>query len=247
MKPTVIIGYDPREWEAYLVCEASLRAHAASRGVNVIRLDLAELRLGGLYDRPYRVDERGQMWDERDQRPFSVAFSFSRFLVPHIVRKGPALFVDCDFVFRRDVAELFDLFDPQYAVQVVKHDHRPKGTMKMDGISQVGYNRKNWSSCMLWNTEHHGHAALTVEAVNTWPGRDLHGFKWLSDCYIGSLPEAWNWLADASPTTAEGTPEDIAAIHYTSGGPWFEHMQDCPYADVYRLERSLMWREKVPA
>lgn len=246
MKPTVVIGYDPREWEAYLVCEASLRAHA--RGpIDVIKLDLGDLRASGLYDRPYRVDERGQMWDDRDQRPFSVQFSFSRFLVPHLVPHGPAMFVDCDFVFQRDVHELFELFDPQYAVQVVKHDHRPKGAVKMDGISQIGYNRKNWSSCVLWNPEHHGHATLTVEAVNTWTGRDLHGFKWLPDCYIGELPEAWNWLADASPTTAAGNPDDIAAIHYTSGGPWFEHMQDCPYAQTWRVERDLMWREKVMA
>lgn len=245
MIPTVVIGYDPREHEAYEVCRASLMAHAKRDGVNVIKLELGDLRLSGLYDRPYRVDEAGQMWDERDKRPFSVQFSFSRFLVPHLVRKGPALFVDCDFLFRRDVAELFDLFDPSYAVQVVKHDHRPAGTVKMDGISQSTYNRKNWSSCMLWNTGHHAHLGLTVEAVNTWAGRDLHAFKWLSDCYIGSLPEAWNWLADASPTTPDGRADDIAAIHYTTGGPWFEHMQDCPFAADWRLERALMHRQKA--
>ena len=240
----VVIGYDPREWEAYQVCEASLRRHA-SRPVNVIRLDLADLREAGLYDRPYRVDETGQMWDERDKRPFSVQFSFSRFLVPLLVR-GPALFVDCDFVFRQDVADLFAAFDPMYAVQVVKHDHRPAGTFKMDGISQGQYNRKNWSSCVLWNTEHHANRTLTSHMVNTWPGRDLHAFKWLPDCYIGSLPEKWNWLADASPTCG-GDPSDIGAIHYTSGGPWFAHMQDCPFADVYREERAAMWREKAAA
>ena len=241
----IVIGYDPREWEAYQVCEASLRRYA-SRPVNVIRLDQAELRESGLYDRPYRVDETGQMWDERDKRPFSVAFSFTRFLVPFVVHKGPALFVDCDFVFQRDVAELFDLFDPSYALQVVKHDHRPAGTMKMDGISQAQYNRKNWSSCMLWNTGHHANRSLTTHAVNTWAGRDLHAFKWLPDCYIGALPEAWNWLADAAPTCG-GSRADIAAIHYTSGGPWFAHMQDCPYADVYRAERAAMRRQMAEA
>lgn len=235
----IVIGYDPREWEAYQVCEASLRRHA-SQPVNVIRLDLAEMREHSLYDRPYRVDETGQMWDERDKRPFSVAFSFSRFLVPFLAR-GPALFVDCDFVFRQDVAKLFAEFDPMYAVQVVKHDHRPAGTMKMDGISQGQYNRKNWSSCVLWNVEHHANRSLTTHAVNTWSGRDLHAFQWLPDCYIGSLNEKWNWLADASPTCG-GAPDDIGAIHYTSGGPWFAHMQDCPFADVWLHERALMRR-----
>lgn len=244
MTHTVCIGYDPREWEAYLVCEDSLRRHAKAP-VNVIKLDLGALREAGFYDRPYRVDERGQMWDERDDRPFSVQFSFSRFLVPAIVKSGPALFVDCDFVFRRDVGELFAKFDPQYAVQVVKHNHIPKTAVKMDGISQHAYARKNWSSCMLWNCGHHGNMALTVEAVNTKPGRDLHGFKWLPDCYIGEIPEAWNWLADASPTTEEGNPDDIAAIHYTSGGPWFAHMRDCPYAEVYNEAAAAMWKNKA--
>lgn len=240
----VIIGYDPREHEAYQVCEASIRRHA-SRPVRIVKLDQTELRNDGLYDRPYRVDETGQMWDERDKRPFSVAFSFTRFLVPFIA-SGPALFVDCDFVFRRDVGELFDLFDPRFAVQVVKHHHAPAKTMKMDGISQGLYARKNWSSCVLWNTGHHGHHALTTHAVNTWAGRDLHAFKWLADCYIGSLPEAWNWLADASPTCG-GTPDDIAAIHYTSGGPWFEHLRDCPLAEVWLNERRMMLREMAEA
>jgi hypothetical protein len=240
----IVIGYDPREHEAYTVCEASILRHA-SRPVNIIRLDAAELRDHGLYDRPYRVDETGQMWDERDKRPFSVAFSFTRFLVPFITR-GPALFIDCDFVFRQDVAELFAAFDPMCAVQVVKHNHQPTATMKMDGISQGQYARKNWSSCVLWNVGHHGHHSLTSHAVNAWPGRDLHAFKWLPDCYIGSLPEKWNWLADASPTCG-GDPNDIGAIHYTSGGPWFAHMQDCPYASAWLDERRLLRRALAEA
>jgi hypothetical protein len=40
---TVIVGYDPREHEAYEVCVASLRAHAKRDGVNVIKLDLGDL------------------------------------------------------------------------------------------------------------------------------------------------------------------------------------------------------------
>ena len=244
MTLNVVIGYDPREWEAYQVCEHSLLRHA-SKPVNVVKLDLTTLRETGLYDRPYRVSETGQMWDERDKRPFSVAFSFSRFLVPFIVR-GPALFVDCDFLFRQDVAQLFAEFDPLMAVQVVKHDHQPPGAKKMDNIVQGRYNRKNWSSCVLWNTDHHANRSLTVAAVNSWAGLDLHGFKWLADCYIGSLPEKWNWLADASPTCG-GNPNDIGAIHYTSGGPWFDHMQDCPFAAEWLEERRLMRRAMAEA
>lgn len=238
----VFIGYDPREHEAYEVCAHSIRSRSSAE---VVKLDAAELRNVGLYDRPYRVDETGQMWDERDKRPFSTAFAFTRFLVP-LLTQEPALFVDCDFLFQRDVRELFNLFDPTYAVQVVKHNHVPTATMKMDGISQGLYARKNWSSCMLFNPQHHAHGALSAAAVNTWPGRDLHAFKWLADCYIGTLPEAWNWLTDDSPTCG-GDEEDIAALHYTNGGPWFAHMQDARLAEVWRAEQRAMFHVKSKA
>lgn len=238
----IYIGYDPREWEAALVCEHSIRAHT-QLPVNIFMLDLTDLRMRGIYDRPYMVDGNGQMHDMRDERPFSVAFSFSRFLVPLMAPKGAALFVDCDFVFLRDVKELFNEFNPDYAVQVVKHNHKPIGPIKMDGISQQAYPRKNWSSCMLFNVGHPAHQQLTVHDVNHWPGRDLHAFKWLPDELIGSLPERWNWLADASPTCG-GTEDDLGAIHYTSGGPWFQHMRGCKFHEFYDEAAAAMWRSK---
>lgn len=238
MTLNVCVGYDPREWEAYLVTCDSLR-RTSSQPVNIIPIDERDLRKRGFYSRPYRVDEAGQFWDDRDMRPFSVAFSFTRFLVPWIAPKGPVLFVDCDFVFKRDVAELFDLHDWGKAVQVVKHFHTPEMHLKMDGVQQAAYPRKNWSSCVLWNTLHPAHERLTPHDVNHRAGRWLHGFDWLRDNEIGGLPEEWNWLAGISPTTGGGEKEP-AAIHYTEGGPWFSHMHDCPFAADWVAAQNAM-------
>lgn len=241
---TVVIGHDFREQEAYDVCEHSLRVNSRAP-LNIVRLQERDLRAAGVYNRPFRVDERGQFHDERDGRPFSVAFSFARFLTPlwarsHGCPSGWALFCDCDFLFLADVAELFALADPAFAVQVVKHIHRPSYGVKMDGVEQAPYRRKNWSSLILWNLNHEANDVLTPRMVNTMPGRWLHGLDWLPDDLIGGLPEEWNWLAGHSPTTLQqpfGAPK---AVHYTDGGPWFADKQDCEYAYEYRATRDEM-------
>jgi len=255
---TVVIGHDYREQDAYDVCEWSLR-HYARDPLRVVRLQERDLRRAGIYDRPFRVDEKGQFWDDRDGKPFSTAFSFARFLTPLVARaegqaRGFALFVDCDFVFRKDVGELFKLADPTKAVQVVKHAHRPANGRKMDDMSQQAYGRKNWSSCILWNLDHEANDALTPRMVNTMPGSWLHGFGWLPDDLIGSLPETWNWLVGHSPTAGEFyTLAEIGALHFTDGGPWFDWMKGCPLAgewlDAQAKMRAEQWKplEDVPA
>lgn len=239
----IVVGYEPREWEAYNVCVDSL-VRTSSQKLNIVRLDERELRAKGLYDRPYHVTPAGQYIDDRDGRPFSTGFSFTRFLVPFLgLPKGPVLFVDCDFLFIDDVAGLFSLFDYGRAVQVVKHAHKPPPGMKMDGVAQVAYPRKNWSSCVLWNTAHPQHEILTVHDVNNRVGRDLQNFCWLNDEHIGALPERWNWLAGISPTT--GTPDrTVSACHYTEGGPWFEDKQGCFMADEWNAARDAMLDRK---
>ena len=129
--PAVYIGFDRREPDATMVARRSL-LKTSSIELDVHELREIELRERGFYDRPYRT-EGNQRIDERDGKPFSTDFSFTRFLVPALQDyKGWALYCDSDFLFRADVKELFALADDRYAVMCVKHDHRPKEAVKMD-------------------------------------------------------------------------------------------------------------------
>lgn len=144
----------------------------------------------------------------------STEFAISRFAIPLLQRSGWALFIDCDFVAIADVADLFALANDKYAVMCVKHEHVPLEAIKMDDQLQTVYARKNWSSCVLWNLEHPGNRRLTIEMLNTLPGRDLHAFCWLLDSEIGDLPKHWNTLAgvDSKEETAEAR-----FLHFTLG------------------------------
>lgn len=231
----VFIGFDQREPEAWDVCRHSI-ARRSSKAVHFVKLDERALRYNGWYNRPWRVDnETGCKIDQRDGKPFSTDFAFSRFLVPALsLYSGWALFCDCDFLFTADIAGLFSLADPQYAIRVVKHQHIPTEQEKMDGQRQEKYHRKNWSSLILWNCEHPSNRYLTTHAVNYEPGQWLHAFGWLRDEEIGEIPLTWNWLSGVSKPTEE-LP---CAIHYTLGGPWMDNCRDVPLAEHWLKERD---------
>ena len=238
----VFVGYDTRERAAYDVCVASLRRHA-SIPLLIEPLDERRLRYAGLYWRDWRHQD-GQFIDGRDRLPFATEFSFSRFLVPALCQwqGAPALFCDCDFLWRADVAELFALADPRYAVQLVKHDHRPVETVKMEGQAQSRYYRKNWSSCVLWHPAHPAQLMLTPRQVSTARGQWLHAFGWLEDHEIGALPEPWNWL--------EGTSDpaiDPKAVHLTRGGPWQPDWQHVAYAEEWREAQASSTHRTFPS
>jgi hypothetical protein len=230
---SLFIGYDPREDIAYKVC-----AHSAAKRSSIplftapIRLD--EMRARGLYRRP--TEQRGhQLWDVISDAPMSTEFAISRFLTLHLSKTNWAIFCDCDFLWLDDIAKLTAFADPRYAVMCVQHNHQPMETRKMNDQVQVQYARKNWSSLMLWNCKHPANAELTVDVINTVPGRDLHRFFWLKDSEIGALPSRWNWLEGHSdPAVKPG------AVHYTRGGPWFDHMKDCAYAKEWLDEAATL-------
>ena len=215
----VFIGYDTREAVAFSVLAHSIYTRA-SMPVSVSPLMLTALT--------------GAMTRERHPLQ-STDFAFSRFLVPYLCDyQGWALFMDCDMLMREDIARLWALRDDTYAVQVVKHDHRPREETKFLGQKQTAYPKKNWSSVMLFNNARC--QSLTREYVNAASGLDLHQFKWLPDeALIGGLPGQWNHLVgyDAASTAA-------ALAHFTLGGPYFEEYRDCEFADEWRAERELM-------
>ncbi|NKB43847.1 MAG: glycosyltransferase [Alphaproteobacteria bacterium] len=215
------IGYDSRETVAFHVLSHSIHSRA-SEPVSIVPLMLSQL--GGTFSREAHALQ-------------STDFSFSRFLVPHLSGyEGWSLFCDCDMLMLDDIANLWALRDESHAIQVVKHDHKPREEKKFLDQPQSKYEKKNWSSVILFNNALC--KALTTEYVNTATGLELHQFKWLGDdSLIGELPARWNHLVDYDPTLPE---EDLSLIHFTEGGPYFDDYQNCSYADLWFAQRDNM-------
>ncbi len=239
----VYIGFDEGEPKSYAVTRHSLERRS-SVPLYIRRLDQKTLRKIGLYDRPFRKEGLTRI-DERDGKPFSTDFSFTRFLVPALsLYEGWALFCDGDFVFLDDVAKLFACADDRYAVMCVKHEHIPTEETKMDGRAQTRYFRKNWSSLVLWNCAHPSNRNLTPHVVNTSSGQYLHAFSWLREDEIGKLPEDWNYLVGVNKPKSLG---HIRALHYTLGTPEFDAHKNDAYAHIWNDEYRLLTQQAKAA
>jgi len=136
---------------------------------------------------------------------------------------------------RGNLIELWEILQGynDKAVACVQHNYRPQETIKMDGRTQSDYARKNWSSVMAFNVAHPANQRLTVEDINTRPGRDLHRFYWLQDDEIGALPPAWNWLAQVNDPM-----EEPKLVHWTLGGPWLPAFEGAPFAEEWFAYRD---------
>ena len=226
----VLIGWDPREAEVADICRHSILRRSDPAALDVQYIKLEGLRTQGWYTRPTERRD-GRLFDVLSDAPMSTEFAISRFFVPHLVSGGWAVFCDCDFLWRVDVREILEHADPAKALCCVQHNHVPQEAVKMDDQAQLRYARKNWSSMMLWNLDHPAHARLTLDMLNTVPGRDLHRFCWLEDSEIGAIPTTWNWLEGTSDPTI-----DPKVVHYTRGGPWFDAWRDVAHADLWLAE-----------
>lgn len=228
---SIYIGFDPREAEAFAVCRTSIE-NRLTVPVPVNSIILQDMIDAGLYTRETEIRD-GKLWDKISEAPMSTEFAISRFLTPILAKKdrkereaaGWALFMDCDMLVRENLARLFELADPRYAVMCVKHRHTPPPGTKMDGQAQISYARKNWTSLTLYNCDHPSNGKLTVEMINSVPGRDLHRFCWLEDHEIGELSPEWNWLVGHN---------DPKIVHFTEGGPWLPDYQSVEYAQEWR-------------
>lgn len=237
MTLNVWIGHDSREAICSDVLKHSITRRTQSP-LNIQYLKHRELRAKGLFKRKWSIDALTGEWiDDNDTKKFSTEFSHTRFLVPALMGyKGWALFVDSDMIFLSDIQKLFDLCDDRYAVMCVKHQHRVNaGSKKMDGRQQTSYNRKNWSSFVLFNCGHPANQKLTPAEVGFMTGGDLHAFSWLRDSDIGELPFDYNYISGVSPRRGgmDGMPR---VIHYTAGGPWFPECPDVPYGSFWLSE-----------
>lgn len=215
----VFIGYDGRESAALYVLQHSI-ARRASAPVEFVPLMLSSLK--GIFTR------------QRDPLQ-STDFSFSRFLTPYLCNfEGWALFMDSDMLVLDDIAKLWALRDDRYALQVVKHNHVPKETIKFLNEPQSKYEKKNWSSVMLMNCAKC--RALTPDYVNTASGLQLHQFKWLAnDDLIGELPHRWNHLVGY-----DAPIDNPGNVHHTLGGPYYDELRDTAYAKEWFAEQAHM-------
>jgi hypothetical protein len=234
MKRSIWIGFDSREVPAFVVTVHSIRQHL-SEPIPISGIVMKDLADSGLYRRPteerFKADRTRVLIDKLSAREdydgaISTEFAISRFFTPLLAGSGMAAFLDCDMLVRYDMARAFaHCSDPSKAVWCVKHLHQPSTGIKMDGQVQTAYHRKNWSSVMIFNCDHPSNKRLTLDMLNSVPGRDLHAFCWLDDDEIGELPATWNWLA--------GEQEKIPnphIVHHTLGSPCLPGYENAPYA-----------------
>jgi len=214
---TIFVGYDPDESVAFHVCVNSIIRHA-TQPINIVPLAL------NLLNDYTETHQDG-----------SNAFTYLRFLVPHLMQyQGHAIYIDGDMVVRDDITKLDQLFSDVFAVQVVKHDYQTTQPIKYFGAKNENYPRKNWSSVILWNCEHDSNRLLTPEYVQQNTGAHLHRFTWLSDDKIGELPVEWNWLPDEL-----GQNDRARLLHYTLGIPCLNKSKTGLHTVEWYQERAL--------
>ncbi|MGH8752178.1 MAG: glycosyltransferase [Burkholderiales bacterium] len=189
----IFIGFDNRQPVSYNVLQFSILARAR-RPVELIPLVLHQLPV---------------------QRAGLTPFTYSRFLVPWLCDyTGWALFMDSDMLVQDDIYNLWELKDPDCALQVVK-----------------GAERFEWASLMLFNCEKN--KALTPLHVSASPS--LFHFDWLPPQQVGTLPARWNHCVGYDD--ACGNP---SLIHYTCGVPGFEETKTCEHADRWFAEFDML-------
>jgi lipopolysaccharide biosynthesis glycosyltransferase len=206
------IGYDSQFSLNTTVQEASIKKYSS------IQFKINYLRLPELSEILTRKRDNLQTTDS----------AFTRWLVPYLSNySGWNLYMDSDMMLRDDISKLLELCDDSKAVMVAKHPVYELSDKKFNHHTQTNYDRKYWSSLILFNSNKC--KDLTLDYVNNAKGLDLHQFKWLPDDMIGSLPLKWNHLVGV-----EDYNEKASLVHWTNGGPWFDKFKSIEFSEEWR-------------
>ena len=230
----IYIGFDSSNYGqeiAYEVCRRSLLDH--NPNLRIHKLVKKKLEEKNIFN---RSDNSG-----------TTEFTYTRFLVPYLNNyEGYALFCDSDFLWQCDINELIDKYiyrlediedigklskseisvPSNFTVGCVKHEYTEcHGKLKMNGLPQEWYPRKNWSSLMLFNCEKC--KGLTPLIVNSSTPQYLHRMEWCNDEDIISLDKSYNYLVGYYNDLEI---KNIKALHYTDGGPWHPGYENTQYA-----------------
>ena len=79
---------------------------------------------------------------------------------------------------------------------------------------------------MLFNAEKC--KKLSKEYLDNATPKELHEFDWVDDDKIGEIPVEYNHLVGYYPKH-----DNIKAIHYTNGGPWFDEYKNSEMAQLW--------------
>lgn len=203
----IFIGYDSTHDKVADVCKESIKRYVKSNKIKIEFLDVSKIP--------------GWTREYKDQ---STEFAYTRFLVPYLSNyEGVSIYCDDDFIFNSDICSLVYHITHEHSVACVQHDFEKKYSTKFTNSKDVWYDKKLWSSLMVFNNSHPDCKKLTLESVQNQTGKYLHQFEWTQEERIASIPKKWNWCEGYSDM------EDFwraLGVHYTRGGPWIEGM-DC--------------------
>jgi len=172
----------------------------------------------------------------------STEFTYSRFLIPYLENyEGFSIFLDNDFIFKKNILPLFFYLNPDDAVACIQYPHYEHDTTKFDGEVNIDYPCKLWSSLMVFNNGHEDCKKLTPEVVNTWTGKQLHQFEWTDA--ISPIPQKYIFVEGYDDPEEKW---DYSGIHYTRGGPWIKGMDtnDINNLDDYYSSKNLYSKSK---
>ena len=219
-KANIYIGYDSREIIAYhVLCQSILKYSSIPVSFT-----------------PLKLDHFSKFYKRKKGPKDSTEFSISRFLVPYLSNfKGISIYLDCDMLFLDDIFKLIKLTEKSKhkSLWCIKHKHLVMDGKKFLKEKQLHYDKKNWSSLMIFNNEKC--KILTPAFIEKANGLDLHQFKWTKDSKIGGLPTKWNILSGYQKINNQ-----TKNIHFTEGGPYFkEYIKSKGANKWFRIKKEI--------